>query len=306
MTEITTFGGRTTQVDGTALAEEEVVRLLRQVGERVRHVRERKGIPRRVLSELSGVSPRYLAQLESGEGNISISLLKRVALALNHRIEWFVGEDDPWNSEVLRVAEAFRSADRATREAVLRSLTREDDAGQRDQRLCLVGLRGAGKSTLGRMLGAELDLPFVELNREIEETGGMPFPEIMALYGQEGYRKLESDALDRVIATHDRVILAVAGGIVAEPSTYARLLARFHTIWVKASPQEHMDRVRAQGDERPMQGNPEAMAQLKGLLTSREALYERAEATLDTSGKPVAQSLRELADLVATHKFLTD
>ena len=130
MTEITTFGGRTTQVDGTALAEEEVVRLLRQVGERVRHVRERKGIPRRVLSELSGVSPRYLAQLESGEGNISISLLKRVALALNHRIEWFVGEDDPWNSDVLRVAEAFRSADRATREAVLRSLTREDDAGQ--------------------------------------------------------------------------------------------------------------------------------------------------------------------------------
>lgn len=306
MTEITTFGGRTTQVDGSALADEEVDRLLRQVGERVRHVRERKGIPRRVLSELSGVSPRYLAQLESGDSNISISLLKRVALALNHRIEWFVGEDDPWSSEVLRVAEAFRSADRATREAVLRSLTREDEAARRAQRLCLVGLRGAGKSTLGRMLGQDLDLPFVELNREIEEAGGMPVPEIMALYGQEGYRKLESDALDRIIATHDRVVLAVAGGIVAEPATFTRLLARFHTIWVKASPQEHMDRVRAQGDERPMQGNPEAMAQLKGLLTSREALYERAEAIIDTSGKPVEQSLRELAELVASRRFLSD
>jgi len=304
MTEITTFNGQATQIDASALTDAEVDRLMRQVGERVRHVRERKGMPRRVLSEISGVSPRYLAQLESGEGNISISLLKRVALALNHKIEWLVGEEDPWNSDVLHMAEAFRAADRTTRAAVLRLLADPDTGAQRANRLCLVGLRGAGKSTLGRLLSAQMDAPFVELNRLIEEMGGMPVPEVMALYGPEGYRKLESDALDRVLATHDRVVLAVAGGIVAEPATYRRLLQRFHTIWIKASPQEHMDRVRAQGDERPMANNPEAMAQLRALLASRATLYEQAEATLDTTARTREQSLSELIALVAERGFL--
>ena len=231
-------------------------------------------------------------------------LLMRVASALDCRIEWLVGADDPWSSEVLRVAEGFRAADAQTRAAVLRALERETPESLRAQRVCLVGLRGAGKSTLGRLAGAALDVPFVELNREIELTGGMPVDEIMALYGQEGYRRLETDALDRIIATHDRMILAVAGGIVAEPATYNRLLARFHTVWIKASAGEHMDRVRAQGDERPMAGNPEAMAQLKSILTSREVLYEQAHAQLDTSGQAVEASLRGLLALIEARGFL--
>lgn len=304
MAEITSFSGKTTSVDGQSLIDVAVADLMARVGDRVRKARERKGIPRRVLSEMSGVSPRYLAQLESGEGNISIGLLKRVAVALDYRIEWLVGQDDPFGSEVMQVAEMFRTADRGTQQAVLRALSTEPSRCQRSARICLVGLRGAGKSTLGKLAGEALDLPFVELNREIELTGGMPVDEIMALYGQEGYRKLEADALDRIVETYDRLILAVAGGIVAEPATYNSLLGRFHTIWLKASPSEHMNRVRAQGDTRPMAGNPEAMAQLRSILQSREALYERAHAQLDTSGATVQDTLKRLQSLIHEQGFL--
>ena len=304
MTEITSFSGVSTPMDARSLADLSVAELQHQVGLRVRSARERRGLSRRILSEMSGVSPRYLAQLEGGAGNISIGLLQRVAVALDHRIDWLIGPEDPWTSEVLRVAELFRGADRPTQQEVLNLLSRSSGLGDRAQRICLVGLRGAGKSTLGRAVGARLDLPFVELNREIETVGGMPLDEIMALYGQEGYRKLEADALDRVIATHDRMILAVAGGIVAEPETFVRLLSRFHTVWVKASAQEHMERVRAQGDERPMAGNPEAMAQLRSILDSREALYARADAQLDTSGRSVEMSIMNLTDLIAERGYL--
>ncbi|WGW02384.1 helix-turn-helix transcriptional regulator [Tropicibacter oceani] len=305
MAEITSFSGKTVAADGQGLIDTAVAELMARVGDRVRKARERRGIPRRVLSEMSGVSPRYLAQLESGEGNISIGLLKRVAVALDYRIEWLVGQDDPFSSEVTQVAEMFRSADRTTQAEVLRVLSAEPSRCQRAGRICLVGLRGAGKSTLGRLVGEALDLPFVELNREIELAGGMPVDEIMALYGQEGYRKLEADALDRIVSTHDRMILAVAGGIVAEPATYNSLLARFHTVWLKATPQEHMDRVRAQGDTRPMQGNPEAMAQLRSILHSREALYERAHAQLDTSGATVPEAFDRLKALIESQGFLS-
>lgn len=306
MADITTFDGRLDGAKKAALTDAAVAALMVRVGIRVRDAREQKGLSRRRLSEASGVSPRYLAQLEGGEGNISIGLLMRVAVALDYRIEWLLGEDDPRGSEVLRVAEQYRAADGATRAAVLQALNAEPPESLRAQRVCLVGLRGAGKSTLGRLAGEALNTPFVELNREIEQTAGMPVAEIMALYGQEGYRKLERDALDRVVATHDRIILAVAGGIVAEPATYDRLLSRFHTIWIKTSPSEHMDRVRAQGDERPMAGNPEAMAQLKSILTSREALYDQAHARLDTSGASVADSAAALQALIREQGYLPE
>lgn len=304
MAEITSFDGKATKLDSAALIDLSVGELLARVGERVRQARARRNIPRRVLAEISGVSPRYLAQLESGEGNISIGLLMRVAIALDLRIEWLVGEDDPWASEVLRMTELFRGADRSVQAQVMSLLTATEPEGQRAQRLCLIGLRGAGKSTLGRLAGEALDVPFVELNREIETAGGMPVEEIMALYGQEGYRKLEADALSRVVATHDRLVLAVGGGIVAEPATYHRLLSHFHTIWLKASATEHMERVRAQGDERPMAGNPEAMDELRSILQAREALYERAHAQLDTSGASLDDTLDRLLTLIAERGFL--
>ena len=302
MAELTNFRGEVQ--NASSQADLEVAALIARVGERVRRARDRKGIPRRVLSEKSGVSPRYLAQLEAGEGNISIGLLQRVAHALDHKIEWLVGSDDPWSSEALRIADLYRSADSQTQARVLATLTPEPVEAARGHRICLIGLRGAGKSTLGTRAGETLGVPFVELNREIEEQSGMPVDDLMALYGQEGYRRLEAQAIYRVIATHDTMILAVAGGIVAEPETYNHLLARFHTIWIKATPAEHMARVREQGDTRPMAGNPEAMDQLKSILTAREALYERALAKLDTSGRTEDESLEELLTLIRTHNFL--
>lgn len=302
MSEITNFRGDVAnEVIGP---DAEVTALISRVGERVRKARELKGIPRRVLSEKSGVSPRYLAQLEAGEGNISIGLLLRVAIALDYQIEWFIGRDDPWMSETLRMADLYRSATADVRAQVLATLSPKPETDLRAQRVCLIGMRGAGKSTMGAAVGAATGVPFVELNRDIEEQAGMPVNEVMALYGQEGYRSLEAQALDRVIATHSSIVLAVAGGIVTEPETYENLLRHFHTIWLKASPQEHMDRVRAQGDTRPMTDNPEAMDQLKAILTSREVLYERAHVRLDTTGIGPDQTLRDLCALIAEREFL--
>lgn len=290
---------------GEAITDADPARALTlRVGERVRKARERKGIPRRVLSERSGVSPRYLALLEAGDGNISIALLQRIAEALDHRIEWLVGEDDPWTSDALRMADLFRSAPSDVRARVMDLLAPLPEAAQRRHRIALIGLRGAGKSTLGAMAGAALGLPFVELNREIEDQAGMPVNEIIAFYGQEGYRRLEAQALGRIIATHEAMVLAVAGGIVAEPDTFKTLLAQFHTVWIKASPAEHMARVRAQGDMRPMSGNPEAMEQLRFILTSREALYDQARAKLDTSGRTPQQSCDDLVALIRAQGFL--
>lgn len=304
MAEVTNFRGEALPALEDAAGEAEIRALMVRVGDRVRKARERKGIPRRILSDISGVSPRYLAQLEAGQGNISIALLQRVATALDHRIEWLVGEDDPWTSDILRVADLYRSADLRTRQQVEGILAPAAAGTLKARRICLIGLRGAGKSTLGELAGRKLNIPFVELNREIEEQSGMAVNEVLALYGQEGYRKLEAQAISRIVATHDIMILAVAGGIVAEPDTYKALLAHFHTIWLKAAPDEHMGRVRGQGDTRPMAGNPEAMEQLRSILRSREALYERAVAQLDTTGKTVETSLRELLALIEERGFL--
>jgi XRE family aerobic/anaerobic benzoate catabolism transcriptional regulator len=284
--------------------DESAVRFVALVGERVRKARERRGISRRVLSELSQVSLRYLAQLEGGTGNISIALLGRVSLALDHRIEWLVGADDPWVSEVVQFAELFRSASADQRRRIMRILDPGDPIRSRAKRLCLIGLRGAGKSTLGKILSKELSLPFIELNREIEEISGIPVEEVMALYGQEGYRRLERQALERIVATSPAAVLAVAGGIVAEPETFAYLLRHFHTVWLKARPEEHMKRVRKQGDLRPMSGNPKAMEELRSILTSRESLYAKAEGTVDTSGRSLDQSKRDLLDAVRKFEVL--
>jgi len=304
MAEITNFKGELARVEPTTPSGDTASLLMQRVGERVRKARELKGIPRRVLSEISDVSPRYLAQLEAGDGNISISLLQRVTIALDHRIEWLVGEEDPWTSQTLKVADLYRLAGADIRQQVMHLLQPEPDDALRARRVCLIGLRGAGKSTLGALTAKAFNAPFLELNREIGDHAGMSVNEVLALYGQEGYRKLEASALSRIISTHETLILAVAGGIVAEPDTYKMLLAHFHTIWIRAAPHEHMGRVLAQGDTRPMAGNPEAMEQLKSILASREALYSLADAQLDTSGKTLEHSLEELVHLIHSRGYL--
>jgi XRE family aerobic/anaerobic benzoate catabolism transcriptional regulator len=300
MSEIVTFSGRVSSTDASARIDH----LLSSVGERVRSARARMGLSRRVLAERSNVSQRYLAQLESGQGNISIGLLLRIADALDFRIEWLVAEDDPWTSDVVMISSLLRSATRAQRERVMEILDPVNPGLRRASRIAFIGLRGAGKSTLGRLTAAQLGLPFKELNEDIAEASGMPAGEVMALYGPEGYRHLERQSLERIVATYDRLVLAVAGGIVSQPETFNYLLRNFHTIWLKAEPEEHMARVRGQGDERPMAGNPDAMAELRNILTSREALYARAEAHVNTSKMTVEKCLAAIIEAIAKKRFL--
>ena len=279
--------------------------LIARLACRVKEARKARGWPRRVLSEKSGVSPRYLAQLEAGEGNISLAVLQRVAKAFDLHVETLLAQDLTWSEDVQRVAGLYRGAAPEIQSKVRALLAPQNPEALRTGRICLIGLRGAGKSTLGRMAGKALGLPFVELNREIEAESGMPLAEVMALYGQDGYRTIESQALARVMARHERLILAVAGGIVSEPQTYGQLLEQFHTIWVRTSAAEHMQRVREQGDLRPMEGNPAAMAQLKGLLEARTPLYAAASAQIDTSNKMISASFNDLMAVIATRKFLS-
>jgi len=288
----------------TSPAATAVDALQERVGQRVRNARETKGIPRRVLSEVSGVSQRYLAQLESGSGNISIALLYRVAEALDLSLESLVSDTELTLKPEPKIGELYENASEDIQAKVMQLLSPPHVQKARAKRVCLIGLRGAGKTTLGQKVSHRLDIPFVELNTVIEELGGMAISEVMELYGQEGYRRLEAQALQHIIDTRESLILAVAGGIVAEPETYTTLLNHFHTVWVRTTPEEHMTRVRAQGDTRPMAGNPEAMEQLKRILSAREGEYARAAAQLDTSDQRPGVSTDQLITLIRENGFI--
>jgi XRE family transcriptional regulator, aerobic/anaerobic benzoate catabolism transcriptional regulator len=272
---------------------------LRRLGERVREERARRGMTRKTLAQGSGLSERYLAQLEGGKGNISIKLLRRVGEALNLPLVRLVGEEtDRW-AELQIVIELLRRlpADRL-REArgLLDTHFAMTDRDTRQHRIALIGLRGAGKSTLGSRLARHLDLPFIELDAEIEKDFGLSLSEIFALSGQAAYRRSERRALGAVIERHPHFVLATGGSVVAEPETYEELLARCFTVWIKTSPEEHMSRVVAQGDFRPMADNKEAMADLERILAARTPFYARADAVVETAGLTVETSLRQLME----------
>ncbi len=286
----------------TPNAEDSIEQLLDKVGDRVRRLRQGRHFSRRELSQLSGVSPRYLAQLEMGQGNVSIALLKKIAIALDTDIEWLVSENSSEAEIPSQMLRLFDRADDDQRARVIEIL--EGRQPGRDGRIALIGLRGAGKSTLGLLIAEELGLRFVELNAEIETSSGMPVSELMALYGPEGYRRLERQALERLCSSGQSLILAVAGGIVESNTTWQMLLSAFHTIWLRAAPEDHMERVRLQGDERPMAGNPKAMEELRSILTSREALYAEADTVVETSGRDVQQSVADVKDTILANGFL--
>ncbi len=274
---------------------------LARLGERVRDMRARRGMTRRLLARDSGVSERYLAELEAGRGNISIGLLRQVAQAMGVALPELVeeGPDRPVERRLLG-AKLDRLAPRQLEEVAAFVTERFGASIERRNRIALIGLRGAGKTTVGRALAAEMKVPFLELARSIEAEAGMALDEIFSLSGQGAYRRHELRALERILAEHDRAVIATGGGLVTEPATYERLLAGCFTVWVQARPEEHMARVLAQGDRRPVAGagNAEAMEDLRRILNQREPLYAKADATVDTTGRSVDAVVRELVALV--------
>ncbi len=278
-------------------AEPEDSAFLAALGDRLRMLRARRGVTRRDLSRRSHVSERYIAQIEAGHGNISILLLRRIARALGLAVEELVGERPERTVERVLLEQVVAQLPEArlaeARGLLLRHLGRRE-ADSRAQRIALVGLRGAGKSTLGRMLAARLGTRFVELDREVEREGRMDLSDIFAIHGQEGFRRLEREALQRLVREGEPAVIATGGGIVAEAVSFEFLLDTCTTVWLRASPEEHMRRVVEQGDTRPMRDNRRAMEDLRAILTSREALYAKADLTIDTTGQAPEASLEAL------------
>jgi XRE family aerobic/anaerobic benzoate catabolism transcriptional regulator len=274
---------------------------LRRLGERVREERARRGMTRKILARDSGLSERYLAQLESGKGNVSIELLRRIGDALNLPLARLIGSEPDETAEWRRITEILRRLppDRlGEAHALLAAHFAEPDGRARHRRIALIGLRGAGKSTLGSRLARHLVVPFIELDAEIERDLGLSLGEIFALSGQSAYRRSERRVLDSVLDHHPSFVLAAGGSIVAEAETYEELLSRCFTIWIKASPEEHMSRVIAQGDLRPMSDNKEAMADLNRIVAARSPLYARADAVVDTAQSTVEASFRQMLTIL--------
>lgn len=269
---------------------------LLSLGKRVRELRDRRGMTRKMTAREADLSERHLAQLESGEGNISVILLRRIATALNvSLVELFIPEvEEPVEKRLIqRFLErlpSHRLEDVVFR--LMRDFGHEEKV--RRMRIALIGLRGAGKSTLGCRLAAESKIPFVEMDNEIEKDTGMPLAEIFSLYGQSGYRAIERRTLEKVLQKHERAVLSVGGGVVSEKETFDYLLSNCFTVWIKAEPEEHMSRVIAQGDFRAMAGSDQAMDDLRRILEAREPLYRKADLCLDTSGSSVEESFSKM------------
>ena len=270
---------------------------LTTLGERIRALRARRGMTRRGLAAQSGVSERFLAEVEGGKGNPSVLTLRQLATALDVKMELLAIEGFDPNVEFAHTTELLQSLNEAElREAQQWIADRfgQQEPGDRKSRIALVGLRGAGKSTIGAMLAKQLDCPFMELDRMIEKSSGTPMRSIFDLYGQGGFRRLERRCLDEVLAQHKRFVLATGGSLVSEAGTYQRLLASCFTVWLQADPEDHMKRVLAQGDTRPMANNPEAMSDLRRILLEREPLYGKADLVVDTSEKAPATAVNNI------------
>ena len=274
---------------------------LQRLGERVRVMRSRCGMARKVLAQQARVSERYLAQLESGQANCSIVLLRRIARALGSPIENLVYDRPDRPVEAMLMAQFLERLAPPILEEARELLRRHFGAAlgeHKQRRIALIGLRGGGKSTLGRLLASERGVPFIELDREIERLSGATLSEIFEMFGQERFRQMEREALEKALEQNDDFVLATSGSIVTEAATYERLLSSCFTIWVRAAPDEHMQRVIAQGDLRPIGEGTRAMVDLMSILKSREPLYAKADATIVTSDRTPKQNVKELFELL--------
>jgi XRE family transcriptional regulator, aerobic/anaerobic benzoate catabolism transcriptional regulator len=272
---------------------------LSALGERVRALRAKRGVTRKTLSEQSGISERHLANLELGVGNVSILILLQIGDSLDCSLAELLGDVTTSSPEWLFIRRQLAGRDEATlmraRNAIADVLGIAHDAAAKSQRIALIGLRGAGKSTYGRALAKEFGWPFVELSREIEAIAGCGVAEIHALYGVAAYSRYERQALESTIQKHERAVIATPGGIVADTENFERLLSRCHTVWLQASPEEHMSRVVAQGDMRPIAASKQAMDDLRRILRARTDFYGKADITYETSDRPIKSGVKELS-----------
>jgi XRE family aerobic/anaerobic benzoate catabolism transcriptional regulator len=283
-------------------AEEVREPFLTALGERTKALRSRRGLTRKALARATGVSERHLANLEYGVGNASILVLLQVAQALQCSLAELVGDVTTQSPEWLLLREMLADRDEATlRRVRLAALELTGGASPpinetpvRSSRIALIGLRGAGKSTLGRMLAEDLDFPFVELSREIEKLAGCSISEILGLYGQNAYRRYERRALEEAIEAYPEAVIATAGGLVSDLVSFNLLLSHCTTVWLTADPEDHMSRVAAQGDLRPMAASREAMDDLKSILAGPAAFYSKADMRVDTSAQPLAETFQIL------------
>ena len=264
------------------------------LGERVRALRARRGMTRKAVAQAAEVSERHLANLEYGEGNVSILLLLQVAQALQSSLAELLGDVTTTSPEWLLIRELLEGRDDATlrrvRVALADMLGTGTSTGPRSNCIALIGLRGAGKSTLGQMLADDLGYPFIELSREIEKFAGCSVSEIQGLYGQNAYRRYERRAVEEAIQIYPEAVIATPGGLVSDAATFNLLLAHCTTVWLQADPEDHMNRVRAQGDLRPMAASAEAMEDLKTILAGRSAFYSKAQLRINTSDQPLAET----------------
>jgi len=285
--------------DVVGVADPEVKNpLLVALGERVRNLRAQRGLTRKSLALSADVSERHLANLEYGTGNASILVLQQVAMALQCSLAELLGDVTTSSPEWLLIREMLERRSEADLRRVRLVLGELLDSSSNDsarrQRIALIGLRGAGKSTLGQMLADDLEVPFVELSREIEKLAGCSVREIHDLYGTNAYRRYERRALEEVVQIYSDVVIATPGGLVSDPATFNQLLTHCTTVWLQAAPEEHMGRVAAQGDTRPMAASKEAMDDLRRILSGRAAFYSKADLKIDTSGESLSQSFEHL------------
>ena len=279
------------------------------LGDRVRGLRSRRGMTRKAVSVAANVSERHLANLEYGEGNASILVLLQVAGALQCSLAELIGDVTTTSPEWLLIRELLEGrgeADLRRVRVAVGELLGTGGAGTVSPRIALVGLRGAGKSTLGQMLADDLGFPFVELSREIEKFAGCSVSEIQALYGQNAYRRYERRALEEAIQIYPEAVIATPGGLVSDLATFNQLLTHCTTVWLQADPEDHMKRVRAQGDTRPMAASKEAMEDLKGILAGRAAFYSKAQWRINTSAQPLDQTYALLRQTVREALELQD
>jgi len=269
---------------------------LRLVGERVRELRAQRGMTRRMLARDSGVSERYLAQLESGQGNPTITVIRALARAFDIAPDALVidGHLSPLADTIIGAVREMGAEQLMAVQQLMRATLTQGEPGARNRRIALIGLRGAGKTSLGSLLAKHLGVPFIELDREVERDAGVRVAEIFEFYGQAGFRRHERNSLERILQTEPSFVLATGGSIVSEPLTFERVLATCFTVWLSAAPADHMERVIAQGDMRPMAGNREAMDDLHRILAGREALYRRADIEISTSKRSVDEALAAL------------